>query len=331
MLRPHLKTHKSVTVAEMQRGEGISGVSVATLSEAQVFVDAGFRSVFITRTIAEEEKFELLLTLAGKADIIIAADNLDVVRKINHYFIKYGRKIKVRAEIDSGLHRCGILPEEGAGFVKKIRGLRGIVFDGIFTHAGQVYAADRRKRKKIAAEEAESLIRVYEELKRENIPCPVRSTGTTPTYEFTHLYPEINEIRPGVYVFMDEMQHLLGVCRREDIAVFILASVISRPAPDRVVINAGSKALGLDKGAHGKEMLKGYGYPANGEGTVVSLSEEHGIMKVPPDSPLRPGDKLRIYPNHACGAVNLFDAFWLLNEKGYVENRINIEARGKNW
>ena len=331
MLRPHLKTHKSVAIAEMQRSEGIDGITVATLSEAQVFAEAGFGSIFITRTFAEKEKIEILLRLTEKTEIIIAVDNLDVMRWINRYFNKHRKKIKYRLEIDSGLKRCGLQPEAGAGFVKSARKLKNMVFDGIFTHAGQVYGADKKRRKKIATEEAEALIRVYRDLETEKIPCPVRSTGTTPTYEFTHLFPEINEIRPGIYVYMDEMQHLLGVCEREDIAIFILATVISRPAPGRVILNAGSKALGLDKGAHGKEMLKGYGHPADAEGVITGLSEEHGIMSVPEESPLKPGDKIRIYPNHACNVVNLFDAFWLLNEKGYVENRIKIDARGMNW
>jgi D-serine deaminase-like pyridoxal phosphate-dependent protein len=330
-LRPHFKTHKSIAIAELQRGKGIDGITVATLSEAMVFAEAGFDSVFISRIIAEKQKLDPLLKLAENRDIIIAADDIEVIKMIDRYFSSAGRKIKIRIEIDSGQHRCGVSPEEAPDLIKRVCRMRGISFNGIFTHAGQVYGSGKKKREKIAGDEAGALIKVFKALKKENIPCPVLSTGTTPTFEFMHLYPEINEIRPGNYVFFDEMQHQLGVCEREEISLFVYAAVISRPASDRVIINAGAKALGLDKGAHGREALKGYGKLVDFEGEITALSEEHGIVSVPAGSPLRPGDKIKILPNHACSTVNLYDAIWLLNEKGYIENRFKVDARGKSW
>ena len=328
-LRPHCKTHKSVFVANRQADAGINGISVATLSEALALEKGNFSSVFITRQIAEENKYEILRDLNDRIEVICTVDSMDVAKRLSHFFTRQKKRIKIRLEIDSGQHRCGLLPEDATAFAGDLMQLQGVIFDGIFTHAGQVYGASIEDQEKIAAEEAGALIFVYNSLQKENIPCPVRSTGTTPTYRFTHHYPEINEIRPGVYVFYDRMQKELGTCSEGDIALTVMATIISRPTPDRCVINAGSKSLGLDKGVHGKELLSGYGLIKELPGEIVALSEEHGILSIPENSSLSPGDIIQIYPNHVCNVINLYEHYWLQNGNGYIEdelfkNQINL-------
>jgi len=330
-LRPHCKTHKSIFVANRQADAGINGISVATLSEALALEKGNFSSVFITRQIAERNKYEILREFNDRIEVICTVDNMDVAKRLSRFFTQKKKRIKIRLEIDSGQHRCGILPEDATAFASALVKLQGVIFDGIFTHAGQVYGANIEDQEKIAAEEAGALIFVYKSLQKENIACPVRSTGTTPTYRFTHHYPEINEIRPGVYVFYDRMQKELGTCTEEDIALTVMATVISRSAPDRCVINAGSKSLGLDKGVHGKELLHGYGLIKGQPGEIVALSEEHGILSIPENSSLSPGDNIQIYPNHVCNVINLYDYYWLQNGNGYIERQIKIDARGKSW
>ena len=329
-IRPHIKTHKSVFVGELQQDAGATGISVANLGEATVFSEKGFSSIFITRSIAEENKFDSLFKLSRNSQIIVAVDNLETAQKLGSYYSQRNKQLSVRLEIDCGQHRCGVLPENALPLAKKIWKIEGISFDGIFTHAGQVYGASPDKKEKIAKVEAQALIEVYHQLTKAGIPCQTRSTGTTPTFPYTHNFPEINEIRPGIYVFYDRMQMALETCKEEDLALKIMATVISRPAPDRCIINAGSKALGLDMGVHGKQMLEGYGKIDGHEAIIKALSEEHGIVEIAKESALKPGSNIMITPNHACSVINLYDYFWLMNDN-YVERQITIDARGKNW
>lgn len=330
LVRPHCKTHKSSFVGKKQLEAGAAGISVATLGEAEIFSRENFSSIFITRQISEENKFDLLFSLSRKGQIILSIDNLEVAKKTGDYFHQHKMQVSIRLEIDSGHHRCGVLPEKAFSMAEKIWQMDGLSLDGIFTHAGQVYGAKPEKVESVAKDEAQALVDVYQQLKKAGIPCKTRSTGTTPTFPFTHKFPEINEIRPGVYVYYDRMQAYFKSCTEEEIALHVLATVVSRPAKNRCVINAGSKALGLDTGVHGKQILKGFGHIHEFKAEITALSEEHGIVTIPEDSPLRPGDNLVITPNHVCSVTNLFDFFWLINGR-YVERQIPIDARGRNW
>ena len=180
-IRPHIKTHKSIYVGELQIEAGAVGISVANLGEASTFSEKDFSSIFITRTIAEENKFELLLKLSRNGQIILAVDNPEVAQKLGAFYYQKKKQLPVRLEIDSGQHRCGVLPEKALPLVQKIRQIDGLVFDGIFTHAGQVYGAAPDQKEKIAGQEASVLIEVYHQLTKAGIPCQNRSTGTTPT------------------------------------------------------------------------------------------------------------------------------------------------------
>jgi D-serine deaminase-like pyridoxal phosphate-dependent protein len=138
----------------------------------------------------------------------------------------------------------------------------------------------------------------------------------------------INEIRPGNYIFNDAMQAALGVARAEDCALTVLATVTSRPARTRAVIDAGSKVFALDKGGHGKEMMRGFGLVLGKNVMLENLSEEHGIMILGPDEDLDVGDRIRVIPNHACAAVNLFDRAYGIRQ-GELAEEFTIAARGK--
>ena len=107
----------------------------------------------------------------------------------------------------------------------------------------------------------------------------------------------------------------------------VAATVISRPASDRAVVDAGSKTLGLDKGAHSSDLLTDYGALVDADGAVVRLSEEHGILRIPADSPLAIGDRVRIVPNHVCSVTNLGRRFYGVRGD-VVREVIPIEAAG---
>ena len=186
----------------------------------------------------------------------------------------------------------------------------GLELRGIFTHAGHAYgAASHEEVRNIGRGEGEVLVETAGLLRARGVPCPVVSVGSTPTAFSAGSVPGVTELRPGNYVFYDRMQVALGSAHLEDCALSVLSTVISRPARDRAVIDAGSKTFALDRGAHGLDALRGYGFDHSAGLVVDRLSEEHGILQLTPDEDARVcvGTRLRLVPNHACTVANLAD------------------------
>lgn len=321
-LRPHVKTHKCAEIARLQMSAGAAGITCATVDEAAAFAEAGIRDIFIAYPIVGESKIELLKRLCGIAKVVVAADHEEHIPLVET--VSSDARLGVRIEIDSGHHRCGLPP--GAGVVRLARRIAASPYlrlDGVFTHAGHVYAAATPGERRLISEtEGRSVVDAAMMIRDAGIPCPNVSVGSTPTWRISGAVPGVTEARPGNYVYNDAIQVGLGVAAPEDCAFTVLATVVG-VYDDRFVIDAGSKALGLDKGAHGVELLKGYGILHASDGTIVRewllsrLSEEHGIVPLEPTFP-KPaiGDRLSIIPNHSCAAANLYSNIYYIDPNG---------------
>ncbi len=160
------------------------------------------------------------------------------------------------------------------------------------------------------------------------------SVGSTPAAPYTARVPGITEMRPGTYVFNDVNQLAIGQATPESCALSVLATVISRPAGDRAVLDSGSKSLFAERARSGfaLEGYEGFGYIRQAPGArITSLSEEHAVVHVPKGlSPPFPGigGQVEIIPNHVCPAVNLHDELLLVEDDEVVE-ALPIAARGK--
>ncbi len=330
-LRPHCKTHKSVLFARWQSDLGAVGLTVAKLSEAEVFADEGFDDIFVANQITQKIKAPLLNRLNRAIRLTVGIDHPAQIALLEKMLETESPPLNVRIEIDSGFHRCGVLPESERllSLARAVARSPRLILEGLFTHAGHAYnAANPEQIKQIAHQEARSVRRARERLKNIGIKVATLSVGSTPTARAVIAEEEITEARPGNYIFYDRIQQALGVCGENQWSLFVLATVISRPEKTRIVCDAGSKALNLDTGAHGNATCKGYGKPMNINGNINRLSEEHGIITVAEHTDIKPGDPLLIAPNHACAVVNLFDRYHLFD--GETVQIVPISARGKS-
>ena len=143
-------------------------------------------------------------------------------------------------------------------------------------------------------------------------------------------------MRPGNYAYFDRTQVGLGAATWDDCALTVLARVVSRPAPDRVILDSGSKTLTND-GARGFSEMRGYGavlrdpFVAEPDPALVieRLSEEHATVRVVDgQTRLAIGDLVRIVPNHSCVVSNLVDHIWVVDEDTVLE-RLPVAARGR--
>ncbi len=336
-LRPHAKTHKSPVIARWQIEAGACGICCAKLGEAEVFAAAGIKDIRLPYPVSPSNA-DRVMALQDRARVSIIVDDEEVARGWSDAMQREGRRLEVLAKVDVGFHRCGVDPEAAgtAGTIARIAALPGLDFRGLLSHAGHAYGATSEDAiRGIARRECELLLDVASRVRAIGVDVRELSVGSTPTARFIGTQHGMTEMRPGNYVFLDCTQAGLGAAGLDDCAMSVISTVVSRPAPERVVFDAGAKTLTMDA-ARGFGGTTGHGlvFPsidaAAPDETIVleRLSEEHGVARVPASNPLRPGDRVRILPNHACVVTNLMDELLLL-EGSTIVDTLSVEARGR--
>ena len=325
-LRPHAKTHKCPEIARMQLAAGAAGISLAKTSEAEVFAAAGFADIFLAYPVVGLGKPERLLPLSDRLRLAVGVDSVEGARNLSEAFRAARRRVDVLLKIDCGYHRVGVLPQDAGRVARAVADLPGVTLRGIFTHAGHVYQAQTRDDvARIGTEEGETLTETAAALRRTGFAVEEVSVGSTPSARHAMRVAGVTECRPGNYVFHDGSQVALGTCEPEDCAMTILATVVSVPAPDRAVVDAGSKTLSQDTL---RPRAAGHGLILGTASRLVSLSEEHGVARVEEGDSFRVGGRVRILPNHACVVSNLHDRLYGVRA-GRVETEFRIAARGR--
>ncbi len=326
-LRPHTKTHKMLEIARLQLQHGAAGITVAKLGEAEVMAEAGMDDILIVYPLWGEKKWARLVDLAGRVKVTVAVDSLAVATGISQAAKAAGIEVGIRAEFDTGFHRCGWrIAAESMDEVQKMLALPGLRWDGILVYPGHIMGNQKMREQDINREN-ETLDALFELLDSASIPYPVVSGGNTPAAFASHRFHGLTEIRPGTYVFNDRNTVDAESAHFDDCALTVLVTVVSRSASRRAIIDAGSKTLSADGLLSGDR--QGYGYVVkHPEVRLEELSEEHGHLSVPDGSTIRIGDRLRVIPNHVCPCINLHDRVFVV-EGEQVVDEWKVAARGK--
>jgi D-serine deaminase-like pyridoxal phosphate-dependent protein len=325
-LRPHAKTHKIPGVARMQLAAGAAGIALAKTGEAEVFADAGINDIFLAYPIVGTGKARRLLALSDRVRLSVGADSIEGARTLSEVFAPAGRRLSVMLKIDCGGNRVGVLPEHALDMARQIVQLPGIELVGLFTHAGQAYHAGTPETiAAIGRHEGDAVASTAGRLRGAGLDIREVSVGSTPTAPHAMRVPGVTECRPGNYVYHDASQVSLGTCALEDCAMTIIATVVSAPAPDRAVLDAGSKTLSSDPL---RPRPGGHGFLLGRKSRLSRLSEEHGVVDVVAGETFRVGERVRVVPNHACVVTNLHDRVFAIRG-GQVEGAWPVAARGR--
>ena len=333
-LRPHAKTHKSPTVAKWQIDRGAVGVCCAKVGEAEVFAAAGIANIRLPYPVSPSNA-DRILALADRAAISIIVDHLDVARGWSDAMTRAGRTLDVLIKVDVGFHRCGIDPEGDAlGFIQRVSALPGLRLSGLLSHAGHGYhASSDDELRGVARREAEILTSLKDRAMKAGIPLDELSVGATPTLRFSAAERGLTELRPGNYVYFDRTQLALGAATLDDCALTVLSSVVTQH-DGRIILDAGSKTLTNDQ-ARGITAAPGYGAILTADGsaiddrlTIERLSEEHATVRVTGATTLKPGDRVRVVPNHSCVVSNLVNDVRLVDGERVIDT-LPVAARGR--
>lgn len=323
-LRPHAKTHKSVAVARMQLAAGARGITVGTLGEAEIFVDAGITDVFLAYPVwAEGPKATRLRALLEAAPAFrVGVDSVAGVERLAAAVAGSTSPLAVLVEIDPGNGRTGVATPEAAVEVARAARAGGLAVEGVFSHGGHGYRVGGAE--PAGADEVRTLGAAAAALRRDGFEAPVISAGSTPTM-LTAATGDVTEMRAGTYVYGDRQQWALGTIPAEGCALAVVATVVSVHA-DRIVLDAGAKALTKDRAA----WLTGFGAIVGYPDLVIErVSDYHGVVAAPAGvARPRLGQVVAVIPNHACPVVDLVDEMTVLDSS--ASQTWPIDARGRS-
>lgn len=322
-LRPHTKTHKSIEIGRRQLALGAVGLTVAKTSEAEEMLGAQPRDLLVAYPVIGEQKARRLASIAAMTRLTVAIDSLLGAQQLSAAAAAANVRIAFLTEIDVGLGRVGVTPEEAVALTLEAQKLPNLDWRGVNFYPGHIKSQDAEKLASLATLVAH--IRAC--FSAAGLTAEIVSGGSTPTLFHSHQIPGITEIRPGTYIFNDLNTVASGACSLENCAASVLVTVVSRAREGHMIIDGGSKTFSSDKLSSGGP---GHGRLVAAPGALFhKMNEEHGFVDLTnAERTFEIGDKVSIIPNHICVVVNLHEYVYGVRN-GMVEEAWRVDARGK--
>lgn len=328
-LRSHIKTHKNAEIAKLQDeySEG-GGIACQTLGEVEVMAKNGLDDIYLSYNVVGDQKLKRLVWVSEKLDrFATTVDGLGNIDPLQSAAAEHGVTIDVILEINVGLNRTGVLPGESmVQMATHIVNQPNLNLQGLLAYEAQVKseAETKAEYEEYCWEAMEKAQAAVERLEADGIPIEEVKVGGTATSLYSGRHPVVTEINPGMYPFMDvgELEHRPFDVGKEDCAATVVSTVISAPSDDRVVVDAGSKTISMDKPQ--------YPVPKHRDDiSYVNASEEHGwIDTSATDEQFEVGDRIEFIVPHVCTTINLHDTIIGIRDDR-VEEVWSVQARGK--
>ncbi len=323
-LRPHAKTHKSPIVARKQMALGAVGQCCQKVSEAEVLVAAGIEDVLVSNEVWGRRKLERLAGLARHARVSVCVDDARNIKDLDAAATAAGTELNVLVELNVGAGRCGVAtPEAALALAQAIDAANDLRFGGLQAYHGSAQHKRSLQEREEAIGGAGEITQATVALLGENgFACEIVGGAGTGTYALEAASGIWNELQAGSYVFMDAdyaKNHGGDGQPISDFrhALFVLVTVMSKPGADKLVVDAGHKALGNDSGFPDVWGFSGASYSRP--------SDEHGAIDLSScDRAAEAGDKLLLVPGHCDPTVNLHD--WYVGVRGMHAENARVEV-----
>ncbi len=319
--RPHIKGIKTPEVAHKAIAAGAIGVTCAKLGEAEVMVRSGIRDILIANQVVGPQKIGRLVELRRSADVKVAVDCLANVRALAAAAVMAGVEIGVLVEVDNGMARAGVAPGEPAVALSQlIHATPGLRYEGIMGWEGHAVGIADPAAKRAEVERAVGLLGKTAALCRAaGLPVRIVSGGGSGDYLISARLGVLSEVQAGGAIFCDATYLAWGAHTKP--SLFVRTTVTSRPAPDRIITDAGFKALP----AWTRPPIP-IGLPP---AQPYRTSAEHGtIVLDAADDRIRVGDTFDCIVGYGDATVFLYDRL-IAARNGIVEAVWDIAARGK--
>lgn len=321
-LRPHWKTSKMVEAARLQEQAGCVGFTCATPTEVECLLDHGYTDLTWAHQPVGAAKVRFAVEANRRGRVRVALDSVEAAAPLSQAAAVAGVVVPYLIEVDTGLGRAGVAPDQVFELAVRMAGLAGLKLEGIITHAGHLsgFGTDRSNLEAEGRAVGKTMVGVAQALRQAGLRVTVVSVGSTPGSTSTPTVSGITEARPGTYVFNDANQVTLGSTNLSGCALTVAARVVSTPRLGEAIIDAGSKSMSSDGPTSGV----GFGRVLTEDGRYADLdffkaNEEHGFLRGPGVRTLRVGDIVRIVPNHACTTVNMWSRALVVGDNGDLE------------
>lgn len=324
-LRPHIKTHKMVAVARRQLAAGARGLTCAKLGEAEAMLPSGVRSIFVAHSLVDPGQARRIAALVERLDdfrvAVTSEEHLEALARLAG---ATGRRLDVMMAVDTGLGREGARDAAAANrLAARVVASPQLNLRGFYTHEGYFYGLSRDQQVARAQELIDRLGATRDAID----PALPIWPGCSVSARLLAIAGDgrVQAVRPGAYVFGDiYLSEVTGVMTTDAVALHVLATVVDRPEPGLVLIDAGSKTFSSDRSPDGR-----HGVAADGRDlAVVRVNEEHGYVRGTAVDALRIGERILFTPAHVCPVVNLTDEV-VVTAGGQIMESWRVEARGK--
>jgi D-serine deaminase-like pyridoxal phosphate-dependent protein len=291
--RPHAKAFKCPAIAQKLRRSGAIGVTVAKVSEAEVMAAGGIDDILIAHLVVGPSKAARLAALQRQADVKVTVDDPAHIPSLDAAAIRAGVRIGVLIDVDLGMKRCGVAsPAAAVALARQVAAAKGLRFDGVMGYEGHTLMIEDADEKRDAIATAIGrLIAARSAVEDAGFPCRIVSAGGTGSYQITSEIPGLTELQAGGGIFAcNYYTHVCHVTGHIP-SLTVLTTVISRPAPDRLILDAGRKAL--------SDYRVNPNLPEYPDCQVLGLSAEHTTVAIEPGTPLKIGDKVSLIPGYS--------------------------------
>jgi D-serine deaminase-like pyridoxal phosphate-dependent protein len=321
--RPHIKGQKTIGIIRAEIAAGAIGVTCAKLGEAEAMAEAGIREILIANQIVGAIKVRRLIDLLERAVPIVAVDGLDNVRELGAAAASRGRTLGIVIEVDIGMRRAGVSPGEPVvALANAIAESPGLSLRGLAGWESQaVTIADPARKRQVVSEAVALLTASADACRKAGHRVDIVSCGGSGTFPYCVEQPGVTEVQVGGAIFSD-------MCYRTKyhldfpFALTLLATVTSRPAPTRIILDAGKKTLSGDTA-----MPLPIGLP---EIANLRLSAEHMTIELAAASAEpRVGERVEIVVGYSDTTVHLHDEIIGIRN-GRIEVVWPIAARGRS-
>jgi 3-hydroxy-D-aspartate aldolase len=329
-LRPHSKTHKAPVIALRQIAQGAVGVCCQKVSEAEVMAAGGVTDILISNEIWGASKLARIAALARQVKIAVCVDDERNVADLSAAAKTYEANIDVLVDINViGDIRTGVQPGEPAvALAGKVASSPGLHFAGLHAYAGKAqHIRDYPTRQSVIQHAIELVATTRTLLEQEGLECPWITGSGTGTYQLEASSGVYTELQAGSYIFMDADYGENrgpdgGLYRDFENSLFVYSTIMSKPASDSAIFDAGLKSSSFDSGPP-----RVCGVP---DAEWVGGGDEHFNVRTPDARfPYALGDKVKLIPGHCDPTVNMYD--WYVGfRKDRVEAVWPVAARGLN-
>ncbi len=327
-LRPHCKTHKMREVVRLQQNQGITKQKAATLAECEMLAQTGCRDILLSYNLVGPNIHRAVEFLRRYPEVQFAAtaDDTAMVEALATALQDAGLSMAVLLDINPGRDRTGLpCGEQAAALYDQIARTPGIEPGGFHLYDGHQHQRDLAERRAAVHQEWQRVAAFRDKLTAQGLPVPRIVCGGTPTFP---VYAELDdpaiELSPGTCLFHDtgygeNFPDITGFTPAE----LLLTRVISRPTPNRITFDCGTKSVATDP-PMGNRMF----FPDLPDAVQVLHNEEHLVVETDQAASWKPGDWTLAIPRHVCPTTALHKEVTVI-ENGQIVDHWTVASRDR--